>query len=132
MGCFIPIVKTSNRAISPQQSFDSSPLHTKQVQENQRRLASDLQTMYDHVIYGAGTSGSVLAARLAANPAAKVLLLEAGGTHDADLVMDPNRWVLLWEAIWIGAFKQKRTPFVTGGGNPFSGPMFTSTCHSQT
>ena len=100
--------------------FDSSPLYTRQVQENQRRLASDLQTGYDYIICGAGTSGSVLAARLAANPEVKVLLLEAGRTDDSDLVMDPNRWVLTLGSNLDWGFQAEANPHLNGRAIPYS------------
>jgi choline dehydrogenase-like flavoprotein len=44
------------------------------------RIRANLQGQFDLMVCGAGTSGSVVAGRLAANPEVKVLLLEAGET----------------------------------------------------
>jgi choline dehydrogenase len=105
---------------SDKHDFVSSPLYTRQVQENQQRLTSDLQTGYDYIICGAGTSGSVLAARLAANPEVKVLLLEAGGTDDSELVMDPNRWVLTLGSNLDWGFQAEANPHLNGRAIPYS------------
>ena len=64
----------------------------ERVHLNQQKLAADLKPHYDFIVCGAGTSGSVVAGRLAADPKIHVLLLEAGGTDETDLVMNPNRW----------------------------------------
>src|SRR5262250_2223430 len=64
----------------------------EQVRLNQQKLALELRTRFDFIVCGSGTSGSVVASRLAAAPGTQVLLLEAGGTDETDLVTNPNRW----------------------------------------
>jgi choline dehydrogenase len=59
---------------------------------NQQKLRSNLKSHYDFIVCGSGSSGSVVARRLAENPEASVLLLEAGGNDDVPSVLTP--WLL--------------------------------------
>jgi choline dehydrogenase len=64
------------------------------VRVNQKKLTTELKPGYDFVVCGSGSSGSVVARRLAKNPAVRVLLLEAGGSDDVPSVMETNQWPL--------------------------------------
>src|SRR6516164_4780607 len=64
----------------------------ERVRINQQDLASKLKARFDYIVCGAGTSGSVVAARLASDLKTQVLLLEAGGTDETDLITNPNLW----------------------------------------
>src|SRR5262245_66009650 len=65
----------------------------ERVIANQNQLRSELRSHYDFIVCGSGSSGSVVAGRLAENPDLHVLLLEAGGNDDAASVMEASRWI---------------------------------------
>ena len=86
----------------------------------QRRRESMIEAQYDFIICGAGSSGSVVARRLAENPAVNVLLLEAGGSDDVPSVMDPLQWPknLGSERDW--GFASEPEPHLNGRSIPLS------------
>ncbi len=53
-----------------------------------------LEPRYHIIVCGAGSSGSVIAGRLAENPDLEVLLLEAGGSDDLPSVAEASQWPL--------------------------------------
>jgi choline dehydrogenase len=64
----------------------------RRARENQAERKANLKTTYDFIVCGAGSSGSVIACRLAENSACSVLLIEAGPDDEAESVLDPALW----------------------------------------
>ena len=62
----------------------------------------DMRAATDYIVVGAGTAGSVLAARLTEDPHTRVLLVEAGSAVELPAMAVPFRWpeLMATEANW--------------------------------
>jgi choline dehydrogenase len=95
---------------------DSSAIgdFTERVRINQKKLRSELKSQYDFIVCGAGSSGSVVARRLAEDPAVSVLLLEAGGDDDVPSVADARQWTTNIGSERYWQFKAEPNRWVNG------------------
>ncbi len=69
---------------------------------------------YDYIVCGAGTTGCVVAARLADHGNARVLLIEAGNGHAGPEVVEPAQWPLNLGSERDWAFEGQPNPHLNG------------------
>ena len=92
----------------------------QRVDLNQAKLRFALKPRYDFIVCGSGSSGSVVAGRLAENPNVSVLLVEAGGTDEVPNVIEAAQWVLNLGSERDWAFTGQPNPHLKGRSLPLS------------
>lgn len=64
----------------------------ERLREHERNFESSPDGQFDFIVCGSGSSGSVVARRLAESKDVRVLLVEAGPSDDVASVLDPEQW----------------------------------------
>src|SRR5882762_11846181 len=103
---------------------DEQGTHTtgfaERVRANQQKLTAELKPQYDLIVCGSGSSGSVVARRLAENADVSVLLLEAGGADDVPEVMEVGQWPLNLGSERDWNFQSQPNPCLNGRSIPLA------------
>jgi len=90
------------------------------IRVNQQKLLFEMKPRFDFIVCGSGSSGAVVARRLAENPAVSVLLLEAGGSDDIAEITNASSWPALRNAPQNWMFKATANPQLNGRAIPMA------------
>src|SRR6202162_2193514 len=92
----------------------------ERVRLNQAKLTAELKPHYDFIVCGSGSSGAVVARRLAENPDVSVLLIEAGGSDNVPEVEMAAAWPMNLGSARDWAFTALPNPHLNGRAIPMS------------
>jgi choline dehydrogenase len=109
--------KASGNSADLQRNADTVDF-IERVRVNQQTLTTQLKPHYDFIVCGSGSTGSVVARRLAENPDVSVLLLEAGGSDDVPSVMEANQWPFNFGSERDWSFAGQPSPHLNGRSIP--------------
>ncbi len=109
----------TNIPASPEPSTQAADF-AQRIHVNQTKLASKLKPHYDFIVCGSGSSGAVVARKLAENPNVTVLLLEAGGTDDVPSVIEAGQSLLNLGSERDWGFRAQANPHLNGRSIPMS------------
>lgn len=113
-------MRSNNQVRDQHGDQDGAGGFLERASRNQHALRAGLQAYYDFIVCGSGSSGSVVARRLAEDPGVGVLLVEAGGRDDLPQIMNADQWPMNLGSQRDWNFQGQPNPCLNGRIVPFS------------